>query len=317
MKTREQYLADATSWTHHEPHVEKAPPKVESPIEGYEIYPGWQILIMTTSRCNVQCEHCYIPYTGHFNPDELYDTIKNFQKQGYNVYLNGAEPLIEPGYLRCFRQAGQKIIMTNGMAITCNSQLIYDIRDAGIETVGVSYHFDIHQRFSKVSPSLAEAALKIVELADMKARVMTTITRPFLEKIPEYCAWCVKKGFREIRFTNYMSQGRAKAMKDELALTSDDCKRYYEIISEQREKYPIELLRISSCGSFGACGSPNMTCMAVHDFIVLTPDYKVYPCFFMTEPGRECGFYENGYIFTKKGIMPPRHDCAALHLFND
>ena len=36
MKTREQYLADATSWTHHEPHVEKAPPKVESPIKRYD-----------------------------------------------------------------------------------------------------------------------------------------------------------------------------------------------------------------------------------------------------------------------------------------
>ena len=315
--TREQYLAAATSWTHHHPHAEKAPPQVESPVEGYEIYPGWQILIMTTSKCNARCKHCYIPYEGHFDPDELYDTIRNFQAQGYNVYLNGTEPLLEPRYLRCFKLADQKIVMTNGLAICSNSQYIYDIKEAGIETVGISYHFDAHARFSDVSPYLAEAALKIVDLAGLHARVMTTVTRPYLEKIPEYCAWCVKKGFKEIRFTNYMGQGRAKSMVDEMALTAEDRKRYYEIISEQRKKYPIDLLRISSCGSFGACGSPNMSCMAVRDFIVLTPDLKVYPCFFMTEAGRECGFYKDGYIFTKKDIVLPQHDCAALHLFNE
>ena len=318
MTPREQYLAAATAWTHHHAHVEKAPPQVASPVEGYEIYPGWQILIMTTSRCNTRCEHCYLPFTGQFDPDELYATIQNFQKQGYNVYLNGAEPLMVPEYLKSFRLADQKIAMTNGMVLCDNSQYIYEIRDAGIETLGISYHFDIHKQFSKVSPSLAEAALKITALAGLKARVMTTVTRPYLEKIPEYCAWCVKQGFKEIRFTNYMAQGRAKNMKDELVLTPDDRKRYYEIITEQRMKYPIDELCITSCGSFGACGTPHMSCMAVRDFVVLTPEYKVYPCFFMAQKGMECGFYKDGYIFTKIGCAPEnQHDCYALHLFND
>lgn len=315
--TREQYLAAATAWTHHHPHREKPLPKVESPREGYELYPGWQVLIMTTSRCNTRCEHCYLPYSGHFEPDELLKVISNFQEQGYNVCLNGAEPLLEPGYLRAFKLADQKIVMTNGLVICEKPPYIYDIKDAGIETIGISYHFDMQERFSKVHLRLAETALDIAKNADINARVMTTVTRPYLEKIPEYCAWCVKKGYKEIRFTNFMAQGRAKAMKDELVLSPDDRKRYYEIISKEREKYPKDVLCITSCGSFGACGTPHMSCMAVHDFIVLTPDYKVYSCFFMTQEGMECGFYQDGHIFTKKGIAPDQNDCAALRLFND
>ena len=315
--TREQYLAAATAWTHHHPHIEKPLPKVESPREGYELYPGWQILIMVTSRCNCHCSHCYLPFKGEFDPKELLDVIANFQQQGYNVYLNGAEPLLVPEYLKAFKLADQKIVMTNGLIICEKPTFPYEIREAGIETVGISYHFDIHERFNKKVPlSLAQTALELVELAGMKARVMTTVTRPYLEKIPEYCEWCVKHGFREIRFTNYMSQGRAAAMKDELVLTPDDRKRYYEIITQEREKYPKDVLTITSCGSFGACGTPNISCMAVHDFVVLTPDYKVYPCFFMAQEGRECGFYQDGHIFTKKGIAPYQGDCAALHLFN-
>ena len=277
----------------------------------YEVYPGRQILIMTTSQCDAPCEHRSVPFVGHFAPDELYEIVQNLQKQGYRVFLDGAEPLVERGYLKSFRLANQKIVSTNGLSIASNSQFVYDIREAGIETVGVSYHFDIQQQLSKVSPSLAEAALKIVELAGMKARVLTTITRPYLEKIPEYCAWCVKNGFREIRFANYISQEGA-------ALSPDDRRRYYEIISEQREKYPVDALRILSCGSFGFCGTFDMTCMAARDCVVLAPDKKVYSCFFQMRPESECGYYKDDQIFVKEKTVS-HYNCSAhcLCLFND
>ena len=33
---------------------------------------------------------------------------------------------------------------------------------------------------------------------------------------------------------------------------------------------------------------------------------------FMMEPGKECGFYKDGFVFIKKNLAFPRHDCAAL-----
>ena len=41
----------------------------------YEVYPGRQILIMTTSQCDAPCEHRSVPFVGHFAPDELYEIV--------------------------------------------------------------------------------------------------------------------------------------------------------------------------------------------------------------------------------------------------
>lgn len=317
MTERERYLFKASSWTHHHPYTDQPRPKVECPYEGYELFPGWQILIMLTSRCNTKCRHCYLPYNGSFDPNELPKMITSFQSYGYNVYLNGGEPLIEPAYLPAFKLADQKIVMTNGLILLEKPDYINEIRDAGIETIGVSYHFDIHEKISSIPLEIAEAALYIVESAGIHARVMTTITKPFIEKIPEYCSWCYNHKFTEIRFTNFIAQGMARKLSRELILNEDDRKRYYEIICKERAKYDKKELCITSCGSFGACGSPNMSCMSMHDFVVLAPNYKVYPCFFQTQSGMECGIYRDGLIYTVKGFKPPQHDCTCVHLFND
>lgn len=317
MTQREQYLFDSTKWSHGHPYVEKPHPKIDSPDPKYELFPGWQVFIMITSKCNTKCNHCYISYQGSFEPKELINIINGFQKDGYNVYLNGAEPLINPAYLSAFKAADQKIVMTNGLVLYEYPKYIYDIQRAGVETIGVSYHFDIHSYFSKVPLSVARTALYVVKRANMHARVMTTITKPYIDKIPEYCAWCVEYGFKEIRFTNFIAQGKARNLDRDLILNQNDREHYYEVITRERAKYDINELCITSCGSFGNCGSPHMTCAAVRDFVVLTPEYKVYPCFFQAQPGSECGFYQDGHIFTLKNFQSPEHDCASLHLFND
>ncbi|MBR1939357.1 radical SAM protein [Candidatus Saccharibacteria bacterium] len=314
---REQYLRRASEWTHHHPYTEKPRRGAYCPFPDHELFPGWQIIIMVTSACNANCQHCYIPYKGAFDPKRLIELIRSFQTDGYNVYLNGTEPLMNPDYLAAFTVADQKIVMTNGMVLCERPSYIYDIYDAGIETIGVSYHFDAQAIFNKIPLRLSQTALEITKNAGIHARVMTTVTKPYLEKIPEYCEWCVRHGFKEIRFTNFMAQGKARQLDRDLILDADDRKRYYEIISNERAKYDIEELCITSCGSFGACGSPNMACMAMRDFVVLTPEFKVYPCFFQTQPGMECGIYHGGHIFTIKNFLPPLHDCGSLHLFND
>lgn len=288
---------------------EKITVQAESPIEGYERFSGRQVIIMTTLRNNGECENYYIPFSDHFDSDELYETVRNFQNQGYSVRLDGTEPLLDPWHLKSFKLAGQKTAATNGLVLTENSHYIFTIREAGIENINVSYHFDLQKDLSGVPPRLVEAALRIITLGWLKASLTTIITRPYLEKIPEYCEWCIKRGVTEIHFVNYLPQGKAN---DNWVLTPDDRKRYYDIISEQRRKYSAGSLRISSSCSFGACESSNITCRAAYESVVLTPEYKVYPCPFMMKPGKECGFYKDGFVFIKKNLAFPRHDCVAL-----
>ena len=40
-------------------------------------YTGKTVKIMTCSKCNTKCKHCYINYSGDFDPDELYNIVKN------------------------------------------------------------------------------------------------------------------------------------------------------------------------------------------------------------------------------------------------
>lgn len=283
--------------------------QAKSPIEGYERFSGGKVVIMTTSRSNAECEYRYVPFSGHFESDELYETVRNFQDQGYSVRLDGTEPLLDPWHLKSFRLAGQKTVTTNGQVLTENSHYIFAIRESGVENINVSYHFDLQKDLSGVSPRLVEAALRIVALGGLKASVTTTITRPYLEKIPEYCEWCMERGVTEIHFVNYLPHWKTT---NDWVLMSDDRKRYYDIISEQRKKHSANTLCISSSCSFGACESPNITCSAAHDSVVLTPDYQVFPCPFMMEPEKTCGIYKDGYIFVKKNTTFPRHDCVAL-----
>lgn len=293
----------------HCSHDGQTTAQIESSIEDYKRFSGRQVVIMTTSHHHTECENRNAPFSGHFDPDELYRTVQNLQNQGYSVRLDGVEPLLDPWHLKSFKLAGQKTAMTDGQVLTENSHYIFSIREAGIDTINILYHFDLQKDLSGVSPCLVKAALRIVDLEGLKSSIVTTITRPYLREIPKYCEWCVKQGITEIHFMNYLPQGKAN---DNWVLTPDDRKRYYDIISEQRRKYSAGSLRISSSCSFGACESSNITCRAAYESVVLTPEYKVYPCPFMMKPGKECGFYKDGFVFIKKNLVFPRHDCAAL-----
>ena len=61
-------------------------------------FEGKNIIIMCCSKCNVNCAHCYIEYTGDISCKEL-DIMIDKLKDKYNVSLNGSELLLNPGYL--------------------------------------------------------------------------------------------------------------------------------------------------------------------------------------------------------------------------
>ena len=67
---------------------------------------GDSVIIMSCSKCNANCKHCYISFDGNLDGDELYDMVSKL-KSKYKIYINGTEPLMNKEFLKsyCFSMA--------------------------------------------------------------------------------------------------------------------------------------------------------------------------------------------------------------------
>ena len=61
-------------------------------------YKGEKVTVMAGSKCNINCEHCYISYKGNLTPEQLKERVSKLSKK-YKVEINGAEILTDLGYL--------------------------------------------------------------------------------------------------------------------------------------------------------------------------------------------------------------------------
>src|SRR5699024_7202762 len=79
-------------------------------------------------------------------------------------------------------------------------------------------------------------------------------------------------------------------------------------------------LRIRRCGSFGNDDNSrrkcNFNCLACTDTVVMTPDYKIYPCIFLSKPGFEIGKMIDGKIIIFKDIQNTGKICLAQQVSN-
>lgn len=121
-------------------------------------YTGSTVKIMSCSKCNFKCSHCYIGYDSDFDSDELYNLVDQLRKK-YKVKINGTEPLLNKNYLKSFDLAGEDIILTNGLVFKNNLSYIDEIAKTSIKRICISYHFGIHDLISKVSRSFIETLI--------------------------------------------------------------------------------------------------------------------------------------------------------------
>lgn len=211
-------------------------------MQGKE-YSGNRVIIMTCSDCNTRCKHCYISYKGNFDADKLYQ-ICNDLSERYWVQLNGTELLLHPDYFKSLELVKQNFLLTNGIQFQKNPDLIQEIARIGIRYVGMSYHFGIHNDISSVSQEIIEDNIPKLSEAGIVTDMRVTITRDNLELIPEMCKKTIELGAKRIKFTNYMLIGAAEALSPNNVLREKDLKRFFEILEQERRKYPKELLRI-------------------------------------------------------------------------
>ena len=281
----------------------------------YKEFDGKLVKIMSCSNCNTKCKHCYISYKGSFSEDELFNIVKVL-KNKYEIKINGTEPLLTPGYLKSFKEANEDKVLTNGLVFKDNYYYLDDVRNAGIKRVCISYHFELHDLISTVDKEYLRNLFPIVRKHGLNAEVMTTISSMNYDKVLEYCKEAIKMGANYIHFTNYMVQGSAKNIDRSLVLSDEQRKEFFRQIMEARKLYKKDELYITRCGTFDKNpyekDGGNFRCMAYNEMVVLTPEFKVYPCNFQASPGNEIGFYKDGKIFVKDGLNFNKDECSSF-----
>lgn len=288
-------------------------------------YKGKKVIVMCCSCCNLNCEHCYISYEGNRTPEDLLDVVTNL-KDKYEIALNGAEVLTNPGYLKAYRELNQKYILSNGLAVSRNPEMVDTLRSHGIESISISYHFGIHDQISLISSKELEETFKMLREKGFNFRLMTTITTQNYHMIEEMCDKAYELGAKGIYFTNFMLQGNALNIEDRnLILNQEQINYFFKQIMRCRDKYDKEELLIERDAGFGKnelSTHDNFKCPSICDLVVLTPDNNIYPCIFLAKPGNEIGIYKDGKIYIDEKLLSTVHryngsTCFAKETCNE
>ena len=258
-------------------------------------YTGKTVKIMICSKCNTKCKHCYINYRGDFDPDELYDLVKKL-KEKYEVILNGTEPLINKEYLKSFAISDEDLILSNGLVFKDNLELVDEIKNAGIKRICISYHFLLHKYISSIKKEYLDEIIPKIRDKGIDVELMCTISKLNYNKIDEFCEKAIKLKANYIYFIEYMDTNKIKG----LSLSKEERDEFFKQIHEARDKYSKEILMVTRSGNFNRdtyMYDKNFNCPAFNNLVVMTPDYKIYPCNLLINKDEEIGYYKDGRIY--------------------
>lgn len=283
----------------------------------YHLYTGKIVKILSCSNCNANCKHCYISFNGNFSAQQLTEVVNNLIER-HEVRINGTEPLLHKEYLEALKKTRQQLILTNGLVFRNNYEYISELLNYNINTIGISYHFDIHDSISPVNREYLDVLFQEIIKRGLEVQIMTTITSQNYQNILKYCEYCYNHNIRKIRFTNFINQGNATKLDENLILDDKERQTFFQTIDEARNIYPKNILEIQRCGSFGKNESSDKTfkCDAGINSVVMTPDLKVYPCLFFAKPGNEIGYYQDGQIYISNNYENDETQCKALLKLN-
>ena len=285
-------------------------------------YLGNKVMIMCCSQCNLRCEHCYISYTGNRDPDELLQLVK-FLKERYQIVLNGAEVLTNLDYLKSYQEVGQRYILSNGLVLYEDPSVIDTLRQYGLDSISISYHFGIHDQISLIPSSHLERVFELLNSNGFNFRLMTTITSKNYNMLEEMCERTLELGGRGLYLTNYILQGNAlEKGESSLILTQEQIDIFFTELMKCREKYDKDKLLIERDAGFGINRLSNhdhFMCPSINNQVILTPDNSLYPCIFLAKPGYEIGKLIDGKLWIYDeyfNINDGRH-CFAKEICNE
>jgi radical SAM protein with 4Fe4S-binding SPASM domain len=201
-----------------------------------------------TSRCNLNCLHCYISSTSNLGVDELTTAeakqlLCQLAEANCPVVLfTGGEPLLRNDLFNLLAEARQlslrTVISSNGTLI--DSTAAKKLAGLGVSYVGVSIDGDesLHDKFRQ-SAGCFKAALTGIEncqKAGLKTGLRFTITKQNADKIPAVFDIAASANIRRICFYHLVKAGRAKNL-DKLVLTPQQTRSAVDTIIEKTAEF--------------------------------------------------------------------------------
>jgi len=274
---------------------------------------GTDVIIMTCSDCNTDCKHCYIGYSGNYSANDLYNLCLKL-KEKYHIFLNGTEILLHEEYFETIKLIKQNYLLTNGLKLYKNEILMQKLSDIGIKHIDMSYHFGIHDDISKVKFQIIEDNVKRLLKYNIRSEIRTTISSKNYKLLESIVDKVYEIGAEGIKFTNYMQLGNAMNLDYNNMMKDDELNQFFKYLNNARNKYDINKFRIRRCGSFErdlTKEHDNFECVAGTKSVAITPDLKVYPCFFLTSPGYEIGYVDDGKILIDSEFKNDGEKCLT------
>ncbi|MDH4185044.1 MAG: radical SAM protein [Nitrospinota bacterium] len=258
-----------------------------------------------TSRCNLNCSHCYIDAHGRMTGDEgeiptnralsILNEIASLNP-GAVLILTGGEPLARQDIYELIEKASalgmMPVLGSNGTMISRKSAL--RLKECGLNGIGVSIDSldpDNHDHFRGRQGALAEAMAGLAAARDagIPVQVQTTPTTRNLEEIPKIADWAHKLGAKVFNIFFLVCTGRGEAMAD---ITPEEYERVLKWASDNKDAFPGMMIRPKCAPHFKRIlhqQDPEnellktyiAACRAGTQYCRIDPQGKVTPCPYM------------------------------------
>jgi radical SAM protein with 4Fe4S-binding SPASM domain len=209
---------------------------------------GPVIAFNCTSRCNLNCLHCYSSSQPNQDSDELTtDQVKQLLSQLAEVncpvvLFSGGEPLLRDDLFDLLAEAKRlrlrTVISSNGTLI--DSATAAKLAEAGVSYVGISIDGQetFHDKFRRAPGCFKAAMIGInnCKKAGIKTGLRFTITKANAEQIPVVFDIAASSNIRRICFYHLVRAGRAEKLNSQTPAL-EQTRRALDVIIEKTRSF--------------------------------------------------------------------------------
>lgn len=271
------------------------------------------IVLYATTDCNHKCSHCFVEHRMNWDSDDIASVASVLSKKCL-VHINGAEPLLNPAYLKAYQSANQSFVFSNGLVFFNNSEadnLVMKIKEHGITEVRLSHHFNAIDDLRAVPSEIVETVTKYLLSHGLEVHYNTTITKSNYTFIGDICSQAKELGISRIKFFPLKAIGGAKTLPGDYRLSEDETRAFYSQLLEARERYSVSELTIKVSGDLAGIAEKFRCTYGNHSYAI-TPNRKIYGCVYAIsvlpplgelQPDGNILLYDSGPCNYKKCVL--------------
>lgn len=203
------------------------------------------INVMLTTRCNSNCKYCYLSANNNVYDELNFQILKNFLKDfitnnGKKVMFTGGEATLYPNFKEIIEYA-KKIklhttVFTNGLMF--NKDNIDFIKKIDELVISFDGKPEVHDYYRGLTGSHSHTInlFKLLKDNNIDYSIQTTVGDKNINDIEYVANIGTKYGAKSIKFSNIVSEGRAK-FNDEFSKKLE-LKEFFKKLSELQVKFP-------------------------------------------------------------------------------